>query len=1060
MLTNEKVVGRVATLSKSAISDQLHRMTGRPMPEPFDPYYTWLGIPKSEQPADYYRLLGIQRFEENREVISNAADQRMGHVRSFQTGPSARDSQQVLNELSKAAGCLLNPRRKAMYDQHLRSQGVTSQTQAAQRPPEKETNAGVVIQVSTKHGPSKRPATNAKPPLPARGASLRRKQLIAASTLIAIIGVSAVIWNWRNGGTPVQPLDSQVTAALAPASAAATELNSGASKPTERNVPPVAIKPESTGKKDPATTIASTSIPSSKKPGTETSPAQAVAPSAATNPAPATPKEPPNASEAEPQTEIPAGRPKGLHFRGNDRVELAATTGLLDFGQPFTLETSVRFGDGSAQWIAGDLIIGPNHSQVPGGTVAGWQLFLQSPQSDRQRIAFSTREGNVGEFPVAANSWHHIAVCSNGTQLSIFVDGRRAASGDLGRVKDAYQPSPIPIHLGVHGYMHSNQPPGFTGDMRAFRVSAVCRYTANFDSSNFESGSNWSKDADTLILLDFLNSTGNQLVDASGNGHNGAISGARWIELEVPATAAVASTGSSSVPTPSKSPMAKSPLATSAPENTPPGTIGPPSLPGLTAEPVPPEVAIIQAGEQMRKVFGDEFENLKDPKQQMALVEKLLKLAAESQDDAAARYVMMDEAQKLAVQAGELARSLTVIDELAKLFVIDAPKLKVAALTKCGDMAKTTADRRRVAEIGVGLLDELIVAGRFDAAGDIAQAAVAAATRAKDADLVKAAREYRDEIAQAKRRWAEAREAESKLAENKDDGELNLRWGRFLCFYQRNWSQGLPHLGLSSLTTLAAVAKQDLANPTVPEEQIALGEAWVNVMKTVEAAERPAVALRALYWLNQAEPQLKGLAKANVEKKVKELETSLPSRYRLAAGKPSLPGATTGMQPPKEFWGALGRIQVNGTDAGVMWKYEAGLRLTSQSVGDIVTQVGLPRGKLRMEFAGFFYAHESMTVNVNHLGGSPTGTATLFVDNKPLGEVGGPRATSDVYKLEVSAGEHAIRWVITGDDLGTNRLNFTNAATAQAIPLYHNPALMNLVRENPTRARLNVNMTR
>ena len=112
---------QINDLSSGIDSERWRQKTGRPMADQFDPYYTWLGIPPSEQPADFYRLLGIKQFEDNREVISNAADQRMAHVRAFQTGPSARDSQRVLNDLSKAAGCLLNPRRKAMYDQHLQS---------------------------------------------------------------------------------------------------------------------------------------------------------------------------------------------------------------------------------------------------------------------------------------------------------------------------------------------------------------------------------------------------------------------------------------------------------------------------------------------------------------------------------------------------------------------------------------------------------------------------------------------------------------------------------------------------------------------------------------------------------------------------------------------------------------------------------------------------------------------------------------------------------------------------------------------------------------------------
>jgi hypothetical protein len=55
----------------------------------FDPYHVWLGIPAEEQPADYYRILGVPRFERDPEVISNAADQRMGFVRTFQSGTYA-----------------------------------------------------------------------------------------------------------------------------------------------------------------------------------------------------------------------------------------------------------------------------------------------------------------------------------------------------------------------------------------------------------------------------------------------------------------------------------------------------------------------------------------------------------------------------------------------------------------------------------------------------------------------------------------------------------------------------------------------------------------------------------------------------------------------------------------------------------------------------------------------------------------------------------------------------------------------------------------------------------
>jgi hypothetical protein len=55
-------------------------------------------------------------------VIENAANRQLAHVRSFQHGPNAACSQQLLNELTRARLCLLNVDEKAAYDRHLGSQ--------------------------------------------------------------------------------------------------------------------------------------------------------------------------------------------------------------------------------------------------------------------------------------------------------------------------------------------------------------------------------------------------------------------------------------------------------------------------------------------------------------------------------------------------------------------------------------------------------------------------------------------------------------------------------------------------------------------------------------------------------------------------------------------------------------------------------------------------------------------------------------------------------------------------------------------------------------------------
>ena len=86
----------------------------------FDPYRKWLGIPPQEQPPNHYRLLGIGLFESDPDVISNASDRQMFHVRTFQSGAYAEIAQFILNELSAARVCLLDPQRKAEYDHWLR----------------------------------------------------------------------------------------------------------------------------------------------------------------------------------------------------------------------------------------------------------------------------------------------------------------------------------------------------------------------------------------------------------------------------------------------------------------------------------------------------------------------------------------------------------------------------------------------------------------------------------------------------------------------------------------------------------------------------------------------------------------------------------------------------------------------------------------------------------------------------------------------------------------------------------------------------------------------------
>ncbi len=104
------------------------------MAEQFDPYRKWLGIPSQDQAPNHYQLLGIPSGENDPDVIENAANRQMAHVRTFQAGKHSKLSQQILNELSTAKRVLLTSDKKSEYDAQLAAQQQALATSLT-RPP-------------------------------------------------------------------------------------------------------------------------------------------------------------------------------------------------------------------------------------------------------------------------------------------------------------------------------------------------------------------------------------------------------------------------------------------------------------------------------------------------------------------------------------------------------------------------------------------------------------------------------------------------------------------------------------------------------------------------------------------------------------------------------------------------------------------------------------------------------------------------------------------------------------------------------------------------------------
>ncbi len=156
------------------------------MGDEFNPYHKWLGIPLKDQPADLYRLLGVERFEEDPDVITGAADQRMQYLRTLQSGERAKTSQQLLNEVAAARVCLLDAAKKANYDAELKQQIADQKTPTPAAETPSDSLAATLEFTAPKSAPVIKTESTAESDLPdwkPKNKSAKERAQIASTTV-------------------------------------------------------------------------------------------------------------------------------------------------------------------------------------------------------------------------------------------------------------------------------------------------------------------------------------------------------------------------------------------------------------------------------------------------------------------------------------------------------------------------------------------------------------------------------------------------------------------------------------------------------------------------------------------------------------------------------------------------------------------------------------------------------------------------------------------------------------------------------------------------------------
>lgn len=662
------------------------------VPETFDPYYLWLGIPPHERPLDYYILLGIRQLERNADVIQQAADRQMAHLRTFQNGAHVKESQRLLNEMAKARTCLLNPEHKRSYDNKLRKRINESRQKHQQLEAE--------------------PATKAE-------------REVADGLLKS--EVNAVAVSGDTGKFPLLLADTRPQMPVAPP-------RKSTAKPTEGAEPDTAAKPNKSA---------------------------------------------------------------WSHKQQGIAVGVAAGFVLVLFA---TLLAWVGGGRGT---INQGLVASkdPAQEQVPA----------------RPRQANENGPEKVASVPITPSD-----------------PVSQPPSQPLFRTDDPVD-SALPTETSNELKAEPDEP-----------FVAVAPAAAQEAPMALPSG--FTEDAGESVARTEPTAGGDPFAEPPGGGDKPAsnvTNGTQPPKQEGDKQQA-------NSPTENRNESPKS---------------AKPAVPSLQVQ---RDVAAV-AEETFRKDLMD----ARTPEQRAVLAKRFLETAQGYQPGDPARYVMFNKAAELAAEVGAGDLILQAVDGIAAEYDIDAMSKTAELLERSGKSRFASASYDSLLRAMLSTVDLAVAADRMEIARDLITAARAVAVKTKGRALLGQVNELNAQVRDQASRFAEVRRAEQAIDDGRGDAKGHFVVGSYRCFVKGEWNLGLPHLAKCSDKDLADLAKLSQSPPTEPARVIEIGDRWWDRGSEARGRERQQQLIWACRFYKQALPNVHGLVKTKIEKRILEVDKTV-----------------------------------------------------------------------------------------------------------------------------------------------------------------------------------------
>ncbi len=460
-------------------------------------------------------------------------------------------------------------------------------------------------------------------------------------------------------------------------------------------------------------------------------------------------------------------------------------------------------------------------------------------------------------------------------------------------------------------------------------------------------------------------------------------------------------------------PVPSVPVAGDPGKPPPPEAPAPAPAPGTPATPakalIPDPSKTAEAEKTIREIYKSEYAQ-KRPAERAALARKLLDQVGPSASDSATAWVLLREALDLAAQAGEAELAAETVQQTSRLFQVDPRTLMTAALAGVAKAAKLPKQFGALAQQYFGLSEAAVEMDDFEAAEKAASAAVQAARKAGDVPLSVKVGAQAKTVSALKTKFEAVRKHDNTLLTHPADPAANLELGVYYCVVRENWPQGLPHLAKGSDAALKAAAERDLVNPQDAAEQAGLGDAWWDCGDKGKSEWKASLQKRAAHWYLKAQPQLSGLNRIRVDKRLGGLAPRAASPSP-STGLDLLAGLDPALDTVSGAWQYDGKTLTSPMDAHARFE----LPYVPPAEYDLILEVEKLEGNLTFA-VGLVCGGSQFTVNLDGYEGDISGITLIDMqraDSNPTAYRGKVFPTSKPVTLVCSVRKNGV--TVTAD---------------------------------------------